>query len=53
MGAEETDQNSSETNSFSFFTRMIDLSVGIIPDGPHEPWKPSIRYLTHERGGLI
>ncbi len=50
MGA-EPDQTSSETHSFSF-TRMIDLSVGIIPDAPHEPWKPSIRYLTHEREGL-
>ena len=51
MGAEETKGASSETHGFSF-TRMIDLSVGIIPDAPHEPWKPSIRYLTHEREGL-
>ena len=34
------------------FTQMIDLSVGIIPDAPYEPWKPGIRYLTHEREGL-
>ena len=51
MGEEETKGTSSETHGFSF-TRMIDLSVGIIPDAPHEPWKPSIRYLTHEREGL-
>jgi kynurenine formamidase len=51
MSAEETKGTSSEMHSFSF-TRMIDLSVGIIPDAPHEPWKPSIRYLTHEREGL-
>lgn len=51
MGAEETKGASSETHGFSF-TRMIDLSVGIIPDAPHEPWKPSIRYPTHEREGL-
>ena len=51
MGAEETKGASSETHGFSF-TRMIDLGVGIIPDAPHEPWKPSIRYLTHEREGL-
>jgi hypothetical protein len=36
MGAEETNQIGSETHSFSF-TQMIDLSVGIIPDAPHEP----------------
>lgn len=34
------------------FTEMIDLSVGIIPDAPHEPWKPSIRTLTHTGDGL-
>ena len=34
------------------FTRMIDLSVAIVPDAPHEPWKPKIDYLTHEGGGL-
>jgi len=51
MGAEETKGTSSNMHSFSF-TQMIDLSVGIIPDAPHEPWKPSIRYLTHEREGL-
>src|SRR5215469_593707 len=34
------------------FTRMIDLSVAIIPDAPHEPWKPKIHYLTHEGEGL-
>lgn len=51
MGAEETEGTSSETHCFSF-TRMIDLSVGIIPDAPYEPWKPSVRYLTHEREGL-
>ena len=51
MGAEETKGASSETHGFSF-ARMIGLSVGIIPDAPHEPWKPSIRYLTHEREGL-
>jgi kynurenine formamidase len=37
--------------SFSF-TTMIDLSVGIVPDAPHEPWKPLVDYLTHEGGGL-
>jgi hypothetical protein len=36
MGAEKTKWASSETHGFSF-TRMIDLSVGIIPDAPHEP----------------
>jgi len=51
MGAEETKGASSETHGFSF-ARMIGPSVGIIPDAPHEPWKPSIRYLTHEREGL-
>ena len=51
MGAEEITGTSFEMHSFSF-VRMIDLSVGIIPDAPHEPWKPSIRYLTHEREGL-
>jgi kynurenine formamidase len=51
MGAEETKGTSSETHSFSF-ARIIDLSVGIIPDAPHEPWKPRIRYLTHEGEGL-
>ncbi len=40
-----------KTQSFSF-TEMIDLSVGIIPDAPHEPWKPKIHYLTHECEGL-
>lgn len=34
------------------FTQMIDLSVGIIPDAPHEPWKPKIRTLTHDGDGL-
>src|SRR5581483_5400423 len=34
------------------FTTMIDLSVGIIPDAPHEPWKPSVRRLTHTGDGL-
>ena len=42
MGAEETDQNSSETNSFSL-TRMIDLSVAIVPDAPHEPFRAILR----------
>jgi kynurenine formamidase len=37
--------------SFSF-TTMIDLSVGIVPDAPHEPWKPQVDYLTHEGSGL-
>jgi kynurenine formamidase len=31
---------------------LIDLSVAIVPDAPHEPWKPKIRYLTHEGEGL-
>jgi kynurenine formamidase len=51
MGAEEIEGTIFETRSFSF-SQIIDLSVGIIPDAPHEPWKPSIRYLTHEREGL-
>ena len=34
------------------FTQMIDLSVGIIADAPHEPWKPTVRTLTHEGAGL-
>ena len=34
------------------FTQMIDLSVGIIPGAAHEPWKPSVHYLTHEGEGL-
>jgi kynurenine formamidase len=44
-------QTSPETHSFSF-RRMIDLGVAIVPDAPHEPWKPKIHYLTHEREGL-
>ena len=51
MSAQETDQNGSGPRGFSF-TRLIDLSVGIIPDAPHEPWKPGVRYLTHEDEGL-
>ncbi len=46
-----TSQTNPETHSFSF-TEMIDLSVSIVPDAPHEPWKPKIHYLTHEREGL-
>ncbi|MBV9197060.1 MAG: cyclase family protein [Solirubrobacterales bacterium] len=34
------------------FTRIVDLSVGIIPGAVHEPWKPSVHYLTHEGEGL-
>jgi kynurenine formamidase len=34
------------------FTQMIDLSVGIIPDAPHEPHKPKVDVLTHEGRGL-
>ena len=34
------------------FTQLIDLSVGIIPGAAHEPWKPSVHYLTHEGDGL-
>jgi kynurenine formamidase len=33
------------------FTQMIDLSVGIIADAPHEPFKPKINTLTHEGAG--
>ena len=51
MATQETSQTGSEPRGFTF-TRLIDLSVGIIPDAPHEPWKPSIRYLTHEGEGL-
>jgi hypothetical protein len=51
MAAQETNQTGTEPRGFSF-TRLIDLSVGIIPDAPHEPWKPSVRYLTHEGEGL-
>ena len=51
MSAEETRGTDPKTHGFSF-TQMIDLSVGITPHAPHEPWKPSIRYLTHEREGL-
>ena len=46
-----TSQTNPETHSFSF-TEMIDLSVSIVPDAPHEPWKPKIHYLTHEHEGL-
>ena len=46
-----TSQTNPEAHSFSF-TEMIDLSVSIVPDAPHEPWKPKIHYLTHEREGL-
>jgi kynurenine formamidase len=38
-------------NGFSF-TRLIDLGVSIVPDAPHEPWKPKIHYQTHEGEGL-
>ena len=34
------------------FGDLIDLSVSIVPDAPHEPWKPKVRYLTHEGEGL-
>ena len=33
------------------FTRMIDLSVGIVPDAVHEPLKPKITYQAHEGEG--
>ncbi len=32
--------------------RMIDLSVPISHDAPHEPWKPQFEYYTHEGKGL-
>ena len=34
------------------FSKIVDLSIGIIPNAPHEPWKPSVRYLTHDGEGL-
>ena len=39
------------THGFSF-TKLIGLDISIIPDAPHEPWTPKIRYQTHEGGGL-
>ena len=30
---------------------MIDLSIGIEPDSPSEPWQPEIDYWDHKRGG--
>lgn len=36
MGVEEAEGTGSEMHGFSF-AQMIDLSVGIIPDAPHEP----------------
>lgn len=44
-------EHTTQTRNISF-TQMIDLSVGIIPDAPHEPWKPKVHYLTHEGEGL-
>ncbi len=47
-----TDSPSDEgTHGFSF-TRLIDLGVSIVPEAPHEPWKPKIHYQTHEGEGL-
>lgn len=34
------------------FSKIVDLSVGIIPEAVHEPWKPSVHYLTHDGEGL-
>jgi kynurenine formamidase len=34
------------------FGALIDLGVSIVPEAPHEPWKPKVRYLTHEGEGL-
>lgn len=34
------------------FTEIVDLSVGIVPGAVHEPWKPSVHYLTSEGEGL-
>lgn len=33
------------------YSRMIDLSVGLIPDAVHEPLKPKIRYQSHDGEG--
>lgn len=30
------------------YSRIIDLSVGIVPDAVHEPLKPKIKYQSHE-----
>lgn len=40
-----------ERYGFSF-TQLIDLAVSIVPDAPHEPWKPKVQYQTHEGKGL-
>jgi kynurenine formamidase len=47
----DTRQRAGGTQTVTF-SQIVDLSVGIIPDAPHEPWKPSVRYLTHDGEGL-
>jgi hypothetical protein len=39
------------THGFSF-TRLIGLGVSIVPDAPHEPWRPKIHYKMHEGESL-
>lgn len=51
MDAGHNHDDNAQAQSFSF-EETIDLSVGIIPDAAHEPWKPKVHYLTHEEEGL-
>lgn len=34
-------------------TRLIDLSIGIEPDVPSEPWPPEVEYFDHEAGANL
>ena len=51
MGVEEAEGTGSEMHGFSF-AQMIDLSVGIIPDAPHEPSLETRRPLPDARARL-
>jgi hypothetical protein len=45
----QTDNNGARDFTYG---ALIDLGVSIVPDALHEPWKPKVRYLTHEGEGL-
>ncbi len=45
----QTDNNGARDFAFG---ALIDLGVSIVPNAPHERWKPKVRYLTHEGEGL-
>jgi len=52
MGVEEAEGTGSEMHGFSFTQMMTSASVSSLMGRTSPPWKPSIRYLTHEREGL-